>query len=637
MLVYPRLNVRHIAVLLLFSGCAAATTAAAAEPPERISISDNTVTAGALTSGALTVRLDARVGEWHPDRDTDPGVVVKAFGVNGGPLQIPGPIIRVTEGTEIHAYIHNGISGEPLVMHGLYSRTGPSSSVDVPITVPPGETRDVRFTAGQAGTYYYWGAAAAATALDQRLGPESQLAGALIIDPRGGPRQTDRVLVMGFWSNSPLPNGGPVGSSLRRFVINGRSWPHTERLSYNVGDTVRVRVINAGANVHPMHLHGFYFNVDSRGNEGQDVVQPPGASPRMVVTERLVPGRTFTLTWTPTRPGNWLFHCHDDVHLLPGGSLAGQPTPAPDHHDVTNHALEGMAGPVMGIAVTGASIEDPPDAASERRRLRLVARVDAGGTVAEPAWGYTLDEPGKPTLPAAAPFLPGPTLILKRNEPVTVTVENRLPEATSVHWHGIELESYYDGVPGFAGDGQRLAPAIAPGQSFEARFTPPRSGTFIYHTHVDEVRQKQAGLTGALLVVDDPARHDPEHDLVMLVTVPRTGAEAAKVLINGSLSPVPREMHVGQHYRLRLINAHINRPGMWMRMRRDSDILTWRAVAKDGRDLPQDQATDRSAEVQMGNGETYDFDFVPSAQGEIRFEVRNAAEGLLATLPIRVR
>ena len=83
-------------------------------------------------------------------------------------------------------------------------------------------------------------------------------------------------------------------------------------------------------------------------------------------------------------------------------------------------------------------------------------------------------------------------------------MKNELPEPTAVHWHGIKLESYYDGVAGYSGDGRRITSAIPKDGSFEARFTPPRSGTFIYHTHVDEVRQQQAGLSGALLVVDDP-------------------------------------------------------------------------------------------------------------------------------------
>ena len=51
----------------------------------------------------------------------------------------------------------------------------------------------------------------------------------------------------------------------------------------------------------------------------------------------------------------------------------------------------------------------------------------------------------------------------------------------------------------------RLAPLIAPSDSFEARFTPPRSGTFIYHSHVDEQRHHRAGLAGAIVVRDGAA------------------------------------------------------------------------------------------------------------------------------------
>src|SRR4029078_5076767 len=140
---------------------------------------------------------------------------------------------------------------------------------------------------------------------------------------------------------------------------------------------------------------------------------------------------------------------------------------------------------------------------------------------------------------------------LRRGEPVSITVVNQLPEATAIHWHGIELESYYDGVAGFAGDGRRLAPAIAPGAAFEALFTPPRAGTFIYHTHVDEIRQQQAGLTGALLVLESPAASDPQHAIVLLVTVPRRAVDSGVVLLNGSSSPAALDMRAGERYRLR--------------------------------------------------------------------------------------
>jgi FtsP/CotA-like multicopper oxidase with cupredoxin domain len=270
------------------------------------------------------------------------------------------------------------------------------------------------------------------------------------------------------------------------------------------------------------------------------------------------------------------------------------------------------------------------------RQLRLVARVDAGGTPDEPAYGYTLHERAPAQAPNG-PYLPGPTILLKKNQPVMIMVENQLPEPTSVHWHGIELESYFDGVPGFAGEGKRLAPVIAPGKTFQARFTPPRSGTFIYHTHLDDLRQQRAGLSGALVVVDDPAAYDPARDWVMLVTVPRKAADAAKVLLNGTLAPQAREMRVGERYRLRLINIHTNRPAMRFRLLQGDNVLRWRIVAKDGMELPADQLRDSTAEIQMGNGETYDVEYQPTIAGDIRVDVTSNILVLLNSMPIHVR
>jgi FtsP/CotA-like multicopper oxidase with cupredoxin domain len=595
--------------------------------PERIAINDNRMAAGGMSDGMLAVSLDARLGTWHPDGDTDPGTVVKAFAVEGGPLQVPGPLIRVREGTKIRVRIRNSL-GDSLALHGFYTRPGTDLNSDA-VTIAPGETRVIDFPAGRPGTYFYWGATTAGVRLPQRPASDSQLAGALIVDARDGPAD-DRILLITNWPPDP------VIIAIGRMAINGKSWPHTERLAFRVGDTVRMRVINAGGAVHPMHLHGFYFNVDSRGDERVDTVFPRDSSLRMVVTERLAGGRTFSLTWKPTRPGNWLFHCHDNAHLQRGIPLDGRPASAPHAH-VENHALEMMAGPVMGITVTGTSIEPRPSTTVKRRELRLVARVDQGATAEEPAYGYTLHT-GSTTDAPSPPYLPGPTIVLKRGEPVSIIVKNELPEPTSVHWHGIELESYYDGVAGFAGEGRRIAPAIPSGGSFDARFTPPRAGTFIYHTHLDEVRQQQAGLSGALLVVDDPSAYSPERDIVVLIAVPRKDVDAARVvLVNGSSSPPVREMRVGEPYRLRLINIHTFRPNIRVRLGRESSLLEWRALAKDGMDLPADQTIAGPSEIQMGNGETYDFDFVPAAAGDLRLDVTTGAGVLLTSMPIRVR
>jgi FtsP/CotA-like multicopper oxidase with cupredoxin domain len=226
--------------------------------------------------------------------------------------------------------------------------------------------------------------------------------------------------------------------------------------------------------------------------------------------------------------------------------------------------------------------------------------------------------------------------VLKRGEPVNISVVNELPEATAIHWHGIELESYYDGVAGFSGSAARVSPAVAPGRSFDARFTPPRSGTFIYHTHVDEMRQQQAGLSGALIVVDDPAAYDPAHDIVLLVSVPRKEADSDRVYINGSMTPSPLEMKAGERYRLRFINIHVFRPSMRMRLLGGEGLMTWRGMAKDGMDLPPDQSVVGPSEIQMGNGETYDFEFSPTSPGDMRLDVTNALGDLLTRMPVRV-
>jgi len=597
---------------------------------ERVAINDNRAGAGTLRDGVLTIRLEARVGDWRPDGDADPGIVLAAFAEEGKPPQIPAPLIRVSKGTAIHAFVRNSLPDSTLFVHGLYTRgsRGPDT-----VQVKPGEVREIRFDAGPPGTYFYWATTSATAALGVR-GQTSQLNGAFVVDS-GATSGTarDRVFVLGFWK--PGDNTGIVDrNDVNRFVINGKSWPHTEPLTYTVGDSVRFRIVNTTVVPHPMHLHGFYFNVSSRGSERSDTTYAAG-SPHFAVTERVAPGRTISLTWVPERAGNWMFHCHDNYHALRNRPLDGTRLPAEHVMHVSNHAREMMGGLVMGVEVRPNGSPGPQPNDKARRRLRLVARVDSGGTDREPAYGYVLQD-GKAMTPTRSPLLPGPTIFLKRGEPVSITVVNELPEATAVHWHGIELDSYFDGVAGFSGGSGKVSPAIAPRDSFEARFTPPRAGTFIYHPHADEVRQQEAGLSGAIVVLDNPNAYDPVHDVVLLISTPRREADGETVFLNGTNAPQPRDMRVGERYRLRIVNIHTYRPSMIARLVRDSTLLEWRAVAKDGRDLPPDQATVRPTLQQFGNGETYDFEFTPTVPGDLLFTMSSAVGQRLVSMPIRV-
>jgi manganese oxidase len=604
--------------------------AAPASAPETIQANDNRTPAGELRAGVLTVRLEVRQGVWHPDGETNPGVETLAIAEEGKAPQIPAPLIRVPEGTEIFATIRNPLT-TPLSMRGLYTRpAGTGSSADTVVRIPPGETREVRFKAGAAGTYHYW----ARTDTVSRVAFDTtaaQLFGAMVIDRRGEPANRDRVLVLGgFVYAQPSAPGAPPRIA---WHINGRSWPHTERLPYTVGDSVRLRVINATQAPHPLHLHGFYFRVDSRGNGARDSIYAAGAR-SLVFTERLAGGNTTMLTWVPERAGNWLFHCHIVPHFSPRPSLgAATPVEEPEPH-YRNHAIEGMSGLVVGFEINERNVTRVARRETGRRRLRLIVKPDSGGTATLPAFGYVLQEKAGSPIPSAG-LLPGPTIVLKRGEPVAITVVNQLQEPTAVHWHGIELESYFDGVPGFAGDAARIAPVIEPRDSFEARFTPPRSGTFIYHTHAHELRQLRAGLSGALIVVEPGHTFDPKSDVVVLITTPRFPGPPA-VYINGSLSPAPLDWRVGKTYRLRLINIHENRSSLVVSLMADTVLSTWRARAKDGVTLSAALSTKSPARQQVAVGETYDFEFAPAARGTLKIEVRAANGTFLGVLPVRV-
>jgi manganese oxidase len=618
---------------------------------ERARPNDNRVAAGVLRGGVLTLNLDARLGTWHPDGDAAPGAVVPAFAEAGRAPQIPGPLIRVPAGTEVAVTLRNRLAGDTLVVHGLHARPGIGEAV----ALAPGASRTLRFRLDAPGTYYYYGTSMGRT-VDFRTLEDAQLTGAIVVDssPRSGGAAPgappkDRVFVLGMWTDTVARAYTHRKRVLA--VINGRSWPNTERLSYAVGDSVRWRVINATGDAHPMHLHGFYFRVDSRGDGQGDTTYQAGQGD-LLVTAGMGVGTTMRLTWVPERPGNWLFHCHIPEHFAPRGPL-GQlraidtsTAAAGSGAHTANHATAGMGGLVMGIVVRPSATGTAERATAQsgnagRRRIRLLVRRNGGGTDSTPYFGFALQE-GTDEPPADSGLRLGPPLLLVRGQPVSIMVVNALAEPTAVHWHGIELESYYDGVAGFSGDGRRVSPLVAPGDSFEVRFTPPRAGTFIYHTHADEERQQQAGLAGPLLVLEPDQRYDPATDHTVLVTSPWGWDDQRRaVMVNGSLTPPPLVLRAGVTHRLRFINMTVRRPALRVQLRRDTTLLAWRTVANDGADLPPARQVVGPAHHGLAIGQTFDVELTPDALGDLRLDVRIGGRfgnrgQLLGELPVRV-
>lgn len=596
---------------------------------EPIVANPNRRPAGRLQNGVLRVNLELRTGLFRPYADDGEGVAVQALGEAGRPLQIPGPLIRVHEGTVIHATIRNTLRDSALVLYGFATRPG---SLEDTIQVAPRKTRTVRFVAEKPGTYFYWGTTTGKELNDDRW-IDSQLHGALIVDPAGTiPHPDERVFVLGLWLKPADSARGEPGREM--MVINGKSWPYTERLTYTVGDSVRWRWVNPTSSSHPMHLHGFYYDVHSRGGWAADTVYAPGEA-RRVVTELLWPGGTMTARWSPSQPGNWIFHCHFAFHVSSELYLSHSPadTQDPAHAVHGAHTTHRMSGLVLGLNVNPAPGERARADTARPRTLRLIAQPARAGSDSAHIVGYALQE-GAVEPARDSVVIPGPTLVLERGRRVRIDVVNHLPEPTAVHWHGIELESYPDGVPDWSGSPGRIFRPIAPGDSFAAEFTPPRAGTFMYHSHFSELRQILGGLYGPLIVVEPGATFDTATNRLVLV-----GAlfrnDTAFGVVNGRVDPAPIELRALRTYRFRLINIGDARTAFALR-RADSSAVAWRAVAKDGADLPISQAVDRAEPLMTGPGEIADFEFTAGAPGDLVLDIDSPFAAWRLAVPVRV-
>lgn len=604
----------------------------------RATVHSNHVSAGSMKNGVLTLELDVVVSAWRPEGTNEPEVPIYAFAVKGQGPTVPGPMMRVPQGTRVRVILHSRIDSA-LTIGGLRPRV--MNSLDT-LSLAPGATREVTYTLNTPGTYFYWGTKAGTT-WEERLWIDSQLNGAIIVDAPGASTD-DEVLLLSEWFHPYDENRAFEVVS----VINGKAWPHTERMSLPMGKRVRFRVMNTIPLTHPMHLHGAYYTIEARGSWDKD---GPIAKPLQpfVNTDLLGPGRTLTLNFTLDRPGNWLFHCHLSFHMDETVTLSGSPRDTAEGVAMAaTHAAHGsglpavpgrehiMRGLVIGITVpTPAGYSEPP--APSPRNMRLLVqeapkRLFGGAS----AYGFVLQN-GDSVPKADSVALPGPVLELVRNQPVRITVVNRLKEPTGIHWHGLEIPSYPDGVPDWSGRDGRLLKPIAPADSFVAEFTPPRSGTFPYHSHLNERHQIQSGMYGAIIVSDKPRDLKRDHVIVVGGGGPSLEAkiESPFALVNGRRFPPPIRIDVGETHRFRLVSIHPDWR-MVFSLRNDSTVARWRAVAKDGATLPPAQATMRVANLEMGPGETADFEFRSLTPGTWRLEVRSVDPGWQIPLEIIV-
>jgi len=384
-------------------------------------------------------------------------------------------------------------------------------------------------------------------------------------------------------------------------------------------------VVNFTELDHPMHLHGFYFRMESKGDGRTDTLYAPDQR-RMAVTEVVPPFGTTSLSWYAARPGNWLFHCHYAIHLshlvaLDTENGALDAAMLAHHHSDRPHQMFGLVAGIT-IAPKGPSVEP----AGAPRAIRIVQRERPNVYGSQPGMSYLLEHGPQAADTGALP-VPGPVLLLERGKRVAVTIVNQSEEHASVHWHGIELESYPVTVPGWSGSGANILPAIAPHDSLTVFWTPPRAGSHMYHSHFNESMQMGSGLYGPLLVLEPGERFDPSREIVWIVGG-RDVEESGFLRVNGTRWPAPLTVDSGRTYRVRIINITENNTGDVALLDGDTPV-EWAPIAKDAAPLPPAYMAASPARVRTSVGETYDFLWTPMRAGTLRLEVRNSGQPMV--------
>lgn len=251
-----------------------------------------------LVNGVKVFELRARSIRW----ETSPGVTVEAWTYND---QVPGPQIRVREGDRVRVVLRNELPESTSIhFHGLEL---PNDQDGVPyITQPPvktGATYTYEFTVPNAGSHMYHSHHNAAKQVG--LG----LLGAFIVEPKQ-PREIERAdvdVVM-------ILNDGVHG-----YTFNGKGFPATEPIVAKLGQRVRVRFMNEGMMIHPMHLHGMHMTVIDKDGW-------PVPAPWKCDTLNVAPGERWDVIVRCTSPGTWAFHCHILPHAESDRGMFGMVT-----------------------------------------------------------------------------------------------------------------------------------------------------------------------------------------------------------------------------------------------------------------------------------------------------------------------
>ena len=258
----------------------------------------NQLLAPRMENGVKVFEVTARKIQW----ETEPGKMVEAWAYND---QVPGPQIRVRQGERVRLVVKNELPESTVVhFHGVEL---PNDQDGVPFItqkpIKPGETYTYEFIPPNAGSHMYHSHHNSAKQVG--LG----LLGAFIVEPKQkrAIEKVDLDYVM-------ILNDGMHG-----YTLNGKGFPATEPIVAKLGQKVRIRFMNEGMMIHPMHLHGMHMTVIDKDGW-------PQPAPWRCDTLNVAPGERWDVIVNCTNPGTWAFHCHILPHAESERGMFGMVT-----------------------------------------------------------------------------------------------------------------------------------------------------------------------------------------------------------------------------------------------------------------------------------------------------------------------
>lgn len=243
--------------------------------------------------------LTARIAKW----ELEPGKTVDAWTFNG---TVPGPTLKVAVGDKVRVIVKNELPESTSVhWHGILlpnAVDGVANMTQDPIK--PGATFTYEFAAERASVGWFH------SHHDGTKQVANGLWGTILMGemprPEGVTVAQSRTL--------HLQDGGVIGLSL-----NGKSFPATEPVRASLNEWVEIHYVNAGQQVHPMHLHGLDQLVIAKDGY-------PLATPYHADTVLVAPGERYTVLIKANRTGSWLWHCHIFSHAEGSQGMFGMVT-----------------------------------------------------------------------------------------------------------------------------------------------------------------------------------------------------------------------------------------------------------------------------------------------------------------------